>query len=254
MENFKNLVLNELDRIDNTIETDGKIAVFDLDNTLIDGDISDTIFTYMMSKGFKFQINYQDFLGQIHTNTRNLFRNFPTYFEGIKRKDVIRSLEELLEINDFIFTESDLTFDVKTPKAKPEFVWLINELSSRNYLVSIVSASPDDVVKAIASAYFNLEHKYLFGIKSEFSTIGNTQFYTNRLIEPVPVFEGKETVFTHHFEKMPIISAGDSVNDLHLLNLTSSNGLIIICNEHQHKIDYLKSNVKAATRILTLNY
>lgn len=258
MIDFQNKILTQLDYLDNLHNKNNsniqKIASFDLDKTLIDGDFADTVYTYMISKGYKFKMDYQTFLKEITINPRDLFLDFPTFFNDMKRNEVIKHIKEVIKLDDFTFEENDTTFEAKVPKPKEEFLWLIEELKIRDYTISVISASPEDIVKEVSKTYYNLEGEEVYGIKSKFKITNNHEVYTDEIHLPTSVIEGKAIVYNSLFEHKPLITAGDSINDLYLLNLTQNEGITILCNKTHDKIEYIKSHLKTNTQIVTINY
>lgn len=262
MKDFQEKILIHLDFLDVLFKKENsnndfpspKIASFDLDKTLIDGDFADTVYTYMISKGYKFKMDYQTFLKEISINPRHLFLDFPTFFRNLKRDEVKKYIREVIKLDKFTFEENETTFEAKVPKPKEEFLWLIEELKMRNYIISVISASPEDIVKEVSKTYYNLEGEVVFGIKSKFSIMNNEEVYTDEIHLPTSVIEGKAIVYNTLFEHKPLITAGDSINDLYLLNLTKNDGITILCNKIHDKIDYIKSHLKTNTKIITINY
>lgn len=256
-ENIKILIENSLKNssklnIDNNKKN--PIAVFDLDRTLIVGDISDTVFAYCKSIGHKLNLGWEDFLEEIKINPRKLFLEFPTYFQGFEKDFVINATKEVLKHQSIEFTENSKTFSSVVPKPKEEFVWLIDYLKSLNFKIGVISASPEDIVKTITKEFFGLEGDEIAGIKSVFETQNGKEVYTNLIILPTTVIEGKADVYHQIFDTMPLITAGDSLNDIYLLNLTHENGFSIICNPEESRRKNIISQLIPKIKTIELEY
>lgn len=233
-----------------------KIAVFDLDNTLIDGDISDCVFAYIKSQGIETKITWDEFHHQLIHNTRKIFLDFPTLFENIKKNDIIHFTKEVLKLEKVSFIEKGKNYSTTVPKIKNEFVWLIDLLRQHNYEIGVISASPEDVVRTISYEFYKLESEKVRGIRSIFheNDIDKHHYYSNKIELPTTVIEGKEIIYKEMFDYPPILTAGDSMNDIFMLNLTHNNGVSLICNENIEKRQKIKQHLLPHINTIELHY
>jgi len=103
-----------------------------------------------------------------------------------------------------------------------EMVELIGALENQGFQTWIVSASNIYVVKALARRIGFPEERVL-GV--ELMTQGGR--YTDRIIEPSPVGEGKLEMFLDLVGRSPVFVAGDSMNDLELMENCDDTCLVI---------------------------
>lgn len=254
MQKFKDEVelLLEIASKENT--NNENIAVFDLDRTLIEGDISDTVFAYFKSIGHKLNLGWDEFLKEIKLNPRKLFLEFPTYFEGFEREFVIKATNEVLKHQTIEFIENNNKYISVVPKPKEEFIWLIEYLQKLNFKIGVISASPEDIVKTITKHFFGLEGSEVVGIKSIFKIHNEKELYTNQIILPTTVIEGKAEIYNQLFDTKPLITAGDSLNDIFMLNLTAENGFSIICNKDKERRNIIKSKLNPNIKTIEIEY
>lgn len=103
-----------------------------------------------------------------------------------------------------------------------EMVELIGALENSGFQTWIVTASNAYVVKALARRIGFPEERVL-GV--ELQTQGGR--YTDRIIEPSPVGEGKLEMFLDLVGRSPVLVAGDSMNDLELMENCEDTNLVI---------------------------
>lgn len=97
--------------------------------------------------------------------------------------------------------------------ARREIVELINYLRGKGVSIWIVSASSEPAVRA-AARHFGIEAEVI-GVRSMLEN----RIFTSELQEPIPMFEGKAVCIKARIDstKAPILAAGDSMNDLPML-------------------------------------
>ncbi len=103
-----------------------------------------------------------------------------------------------------------------------EMVELIGALENQGFQTWIVTASNAYIVKALARRIGFPEERVL-GV--ELQTQGGR--YTDRIIEPSPVGEGKLEMFLDLVGRSPVFVAGDSMNDLELMENCEDTCLVI---------------------------
>lgn len=253
---FKQEIVKLVEELISNNSLKEKIAVFDLDRTLIEGDISDTVFAYFKSIGHRLNLEWDVFLEEIKINPRKLFLEFPTYFQGFEREFVIYATKEVLKYEKINFTENGKLYTSVVPKPKDEFIWLIEYLQSLNFKIGVISASPEDIVKTISKEFYGLDGDKIVGIKSVFEKQNENEkeIYTNQIVMPTTVIEGKADVYHSLFDEKPLITAGDSLNDIYMLNLTHNNGFSIVCNKDINRRELIKSKLHPFIKTVELAY
>ncbi len=109
-------------------------------------------------------------------------------------------------------------------QARPEMQNLVQTMRDTKMIPIVVSASQQDIVQAIANAYYGFEDSEVIGI----SITQSNGAFTNGLFPPIPFRLGKveaiQKFLLHHFSDLgtrPIFCAGDSNTDLEFLGYSS---------------------------------
>jgi hypothetical protein len=123
---------------------------------------------------------------------------------------------------------------IPVPVAHPLMIELIHYLKKKSFRIHIISASNHFSVRLIARELFGLPESCAFGIqpclKAKKPDTGGEReaVLTARLKKPIPYGIGKARLYKQHISEFPpLITAGDSRSDLHLLRLTHPDGLAI---------------------------
>jgi hypothetical protein len=76
----------------------------------------------------------------------------------------------------------------------------------------------------VVSTFFGIDESNAYGVRLK----SNEGILTNEVLEPIPVTLGKADVLKSILgDEKPLISAGDTINDLYMLKMTDSDGLIL---------------------------
>lgn len=120
-----------------------------------------------------------------------------------------------------------------------EMLELMQALNNYGFDTWIVSASNAYIVRALARRIGHPEERVI-GI--ELHTQGGS--YTDRVVEPVPIGEGKLELFLDTVGRSPVLMVGDSMNDFEMLE--NCEGVSIVIDrgdeelvENAHKLDWL---------------
>lgn len=103
-----------------------------------------------------------------------------------------------------------------------EMLELLQALNNYGFETWIVSASNTYIVKALARRIGHPEERVL-GI--ELQTQGGS--YTDRVVEPTPIGEGKLELFLDTVGRSPVLMIGDSMNDFELLENCEGVSIVI---------------------------
>jgi len=240
-----------------------KIAVFDLDNTLLIGDVGDAVFALLKNKE---QISPLTVDGHLIPLTWKLYREiyqqegreaaYSTIVKvmaGLPLKTLIDlSLEVMALETPFLELEG-----VHIPVPRPQRVMtaLLSLLKSLEYDIFVISASNCFTVKKVAARYFQLPEDHVFGITPRLEKMkGNKEeILTAELIPPVTVVQGKVEAY-HRYIGMtaPLISGGDSLTDIPMLNLTHPQGTIIWVGENEKGLMEIESSIRHPQRLFFL--
>lgn len=212
-----------------------KRAVFDLDNTLLIGDIGDALFARLKEAekkesvkvdGTKINFSWSEYRNLIKTgNSEKAYKDVVKSMSGIPLATVKAFTRELIH-NDFMYIEIEEE-KVPIPFVNPVMETLINFLNALNYKIFVISASNATSVKLICREFFDIPEENAFGIESVLKKIDEKlSIFTNELIDPVPVGEGKARLYIKEKgDVLPLIVAGDSLWDVPLLKTVHEDGI-----------------------------
>lgn len=224
------------------IQVSRKIAVFDLDDTLLDGDIGDAVFarlklaetTRILTVHHKrISLEWSEYRILIKTGKKQeAYRKVVTCMAGIPLKTLIHTTRNLIRSSGGrIEIEGDT---VPFPTINPLIHGLLGLLKKLKYHIMIISASNHFSVRLAAGELLGLRRSQAFGIRPKLTYLRpkpdsrRIAVLTGTLHEPVPWARGKADLYRQQAGLIqPLITGGDSESDIFLLNLTHPRGLAI---------------------------
>lgn len=236
-----------------------KIAVFDLDNTLIIHDIGEAVFA---------RLKQAELGGPLTIDRKPIPLSWSQYRQLIlagKKKDAYKKMVTAmagLPLNTLVSITREVLRpgfgpvpiegqSVPVPRVNPPMQTLIRLLQEWHYQIYIISASNHPSVQITAETLFAIPGFRAFGIRSrivERSLPGQKEkirLLTPDLLEPIPVDRGKAALYKKHIGSVPpLVTAGDSELDLPLLNLTHPQGLSIWVGSDPEKYRLIKIRSK----------
>jgi phosphoserine phosphatase len=251
------LIKNEFLRIqDLNIPDSEKIAAFDLDNTLINGDICESVFCYLKANNFELDLKWSDYLKLLDSgNFKKAYCDIITALKGLNIRTINSYVQTLINSNsiEIHFEEDGREYKYPLPKIKHDMINLIVLLKISGWKVSIISASSHIMVRKISDLLFKLNPEFVHGIKTEIEVTDNYEdLFTDKICGIITYSEGKSEQYKQLFgEIKPLITAGDSIGDIELINLTSEVGFSIICGNTISEMNSLKSLINQ--NIKTIN-
>lgn len=233
LKNEKAIDLNTLIQIPDdfiNLPDEEKIAVFDCDNTIIHGDISEAVFGLLKKKGYEMDFSWHEYNSLINdSNKEEAYKKLISCYSG-KSKYTIEDITNQTinkysdEIKFVSFTENGKFYSLPLPFKNSLMEKLILKLDMLGFNIYVISASSDISVKIVSREFFGIPKKNVHGMK----LAEKDGLLTSRIIEPISCFEGKRDVYHEFISKNPpLITAGDSNNDLPLLELTSPKGTVL---------------------------
>jgi phosphoserine phosphatase len=203
-----------------------RIAAFDLDNTLIIGDIGEAVLAQLLIDGASVGITWKEYLRLKKKSPREAFERAVSDMAALEVSTVHdATIRVLRKESPSLNVEG---FEVLVPTPHPAMMRLIGILSSLDYEIWVISASNDISVKATASEWLRISPQRVFGIRSR---VEKGKLWSE-LEQPVPIGRGKVELFKKFAgSSPPLISAGDSLQDLPLLSLTHPSGAAIWVGE-----------------------
>ncbi len=216
-----------------------KIAVFDLDNTLLIGDIGDALFTQLKiderDSGIplsvdkkKIPLTWPDFRVILEQKGKEAaYPLMTTAMAGIPEDTVIKATKRVMSSREPFLEVEGVKIPVPVPN--PVMQALVLYLKILHYQIYIISASNRYSVQLAALEFFGIPVDHVYAMKPG---VYHHEIYGNVLCDyidgPVTVVQGKVDTYKKMIGNIPpLITGGDSTTDIPLLNLTDPDGLII---------------------------
>jgi hypothetical protein len=247
---FQRVLDIESSLVKRRIQVRQKIAVFDLDDTLLDGDIGDAVFARLkLDENDRFLTIQQERLALEWNEYRTLVKSgkkqqaylrVVTCMAGIPLRILTLTTRNLIRASGGqIKIEGDT---VPLPTINPLMSGLLELLKKLKYRIMIISASNHFSVRLVAGELLGLQRSQAFGIRPKLTYLrpkpdsGRIAVLTGTLHEPVPWARGKADLYALHAGRIPpLITGGDSESDMFLLNLTHPQGLTIWAGKGGHQ-------------------
>ena len=217
-----------------------KTAFFDMDNTLLVGDIGELIILAILNNQsnlgkMKLSMNWEEY------NSCMAINGEPFAYQEIIKAKQGNSIENLRTLTNEILSDSqplkfsEGNFQILKPKPRPykAIKNLISELIEREYNIYVITASSHYIAETVISNWFpEININNVYGVRNKL--IGS--ILTNELENPFPINEGKGLVIDNITKNYkPLITAGDSPNDLFMFNRTHKEGIKLIVNHRVKK-------------------
>ncbi len=229
------------------IDSKTGIACFDFDNTLVKNDFGELVMNKIILDG----------LPKLKTNFENYFQNkilakliFESRFDNPKQFSIFIN-EEYLQIQNQIDVETSYRWSsfIFSGYKKSELrnfsreVWnneksksdskekvqifqdminLIFYLKKKSWLVYIITASPEEIIKEIAEE-FGIPEQNVIGM----NLVEESGILTDKILEPYTYGLGKVISFKTRTGKTPDLCFGDSMNDFELLSSAKLKGVAL---------------------------
>lgn len=219
-----------------------RIALFDLDNTLLIGDIGDAVFAQLLLDGFSLPLSWKEYRSMCKENPGFAYIEVVRALEGISMEYIIRVSKHLLQTNqDYLYCEGEA---VRIPKPNLLMTEVVRLLHDWHYSVFIVSASNDISAKIAGSVLFDVPINNIAGIKP--MVLGKK--LTSKVLEPIPIGNGKVAQYRlMSGDRMPMIVATDSMLDFPILEICDPDGIAIIVGKNEEL--YLKAKEELSLTI-----
>ncbi len=224
-----------------------KIALFDLDNTLIVGDIGDAVFAQLLILGLKSHISWEKYKKLRLQNPQLAYVEIVRAMSGLNPEYIIQLTRNLLKSNaDYLIYGGD---KIKVPKPNTILQEMVKVLKKLDFKIYIISASNDISAKVTGSMYFNISPEFIFGIRS----VVHLGKLSDEIIEPVPVCFGKVQLYQLlNSNALPFIVASDSELDLPIFELCDSGGIALIVGGNKSLTKRVKSVIKPNVKVFNI--
>lgn len=224
-----------------------KIAAFDLDNTLLVGDIGEAVFAQLLADGHDLPITWSDYRKLIIAHRKEAYETIVKALCGLSVGTVVKATHEVL-----FSTSADIQVpdgSVATPYAHPVMHSFVHYLRRLMYDVYIFTASNEISARIATSQLFGIPESNVFGVRSKI----DHDLLTDQIVLPPPIEDGKAQVYHRYIgSATPFITAGDSSLDIPLLRLTNPLGLSIWVGEERIGFQVAKSLIGTQQRFYFL--
>lgn len=239
-----------------------KRAVFDLDNTILNGDIGEALFCRLKNleerervrrDGNTIDLTWEEYTGMISKGDKEAAYRQVTRCMGFVPRNLIADLTRELMNSDFRFLDHS-GVQISIPHIDPGMRALILLLKKENFEICVISASNSISVNIIVEEYLELDGEKGFGIESEvIKNEGGELLLTDRLKEPAPVNEGKAELYRNIFGmEMPLLTAGDSELDFPMLDLVCDGGIVLWRGDEGRELENLRSLIGDRASVISL--
>ncbi len=242
--------------------TGTKRAVFDLDNTILNGDIGDALFCRLKNlemqervrvDGKLIGLTWDSYMGMIKQGEKELaYRRVTECMEYVPESLIADLTRELMN-SDFRHIEHSGEH-IPIPHIDPGMRSIIDFLIIEKFDIYVISASNSTSVKVIAEEYLDLEKDKAFGIDSErHIDEDGREILSEVLKDPVPVNSGKADLYRALISnEMPLIVSGDAELDLPMLDLVDDGGLVLWRGDEGREWEQLKNLLGGRVEVLSL--
>jgi phosphoserine phosphatase len=205
-----------------------RIAVFDLDNTLLVGDIGNAVFAQLLSEGVPLSLTWPEYQQMIQEDPSIAYTEAVRTLNGLSLDYLVKMTKRVLALSSDSISCSGM--EVPVPRANLIMHEVIHLLRQWEYTIFVISASNDISAKIAASSLFDIPVNNIAGIKSKIVN----GIITSQLLGPIPVGDGKVAQYRLlSGDCMPMIVATDSDLDLPLLQMCDPDGLAILVGENE---------------------
>jgi phosphoserine phosphatase len=206
-------------------------AAFDLDNTLLIGDIGEAVFAQLVKKNIVLNFGWNDYIKLIKSDREKAYFKVVEVMNNIELKVVENITREIIQTNDI---EIELE-GYKIPIPKPNIIMqsIVTLLNASGIAVNVVTASNRVSAEIICLQYFGIPASNVFGARVDIND--NNRIKTK--FNEIPYGKEKVNVLKREFKDKPVFTAGDATWDRFLLSYTTENGIRLWTGE---KSEYKK--------------
>jgi phosphoserine phosphatase len=221
-----------------------RIALFDLDNTLLVGDIGNAVFAQLLSENVPLSLPWSEYRQMLMDDPSTAYREAVRTLNGLSLDYLIQATKRVLSLRSDIITSRGV--EVPVPRANQIMVEVIHLLRQWEYTIFVISASNDISAKVAASTLFDIPVNNIAGIKPKIVN----GIITSHILNPIPVGDGKVAQYRLlSGDCMPMIVATDSETDLPLLHMCDPDGVAILVGENESLYETAKLELPLTVHI-----
>jgi phosphoserine phosphatase len=215
-----------------------KIALFDLDNTLLIGDIGEAVFAHLLAEGSPLKCTWEEYQSFLRCDVSAAYRLVVESMAGLTVREVEDATMKLLKKPaSFIKAGNE---HVPVPKPHPGMKQLVLLLRKLQYSLYVISASNQISVRITAEEFFGIPPECSFGIETK--TVSG--FLSATLVKPFPIAAGKVDVYHKYISTLPpLVTATDSLVDAPMLGLTDPIGLSLWVGKNRSEFKAVREHI-----------
>lgn len=204
----------------NSLSIVGKpYAAFDLDNTLLTGDIGEAVFALLVKKGLIKNFGWKDYMALIEKNKLKAYKLIIDLMQGLTLQQLRRITNEVVNTKNSTITIEGHKLPI--PKPNKQMQSILEILKKKGIAIYIVTASNEVSAQIICKKYFNIPESNIIGAevacnKKGIIKLGEKEF---------PYAKGKVKILKKKFKNKPLVTGGDSPGDIYLLRHTAKGGI-----------------------------
>lgn len=226
-----------------------KIAAFDMDNTLLEGDIGEAVFSQLKLDEKTQPVTVTKKLIPFSwpecremmekQGKKEAYTKMVTAMAGIPVETVIETTRRVMALNiPYLAVEG---VKVLVPRPNEVMQALVKYLKSLDYTVYIISATNTYSVQYMAEEYFDIPAIHAIGMRPTVINEENGGILGAEIDGPITVGEGKVEAYHRFIGSIPpLVTAGDSTSDIRIMGLTSPQGLSIWVGDDDQKYESIK--------------
>lgn len=229
-----------------------KIAAFDLDNTLLIGDIGEAAFIQLRLDqqlapltidGSPMPFSWREYHALLQENKKEeAFTQMVASYVNVPEETITRATATVMKCG--LTQLSAEGGRVPVPRPNPVTRAFVQYLQSLDYTIYVISASQQLSVQYVAKEYFNIPETHVIAMRNKMTRIDGRNVLSAEIVKPWTVGQGKADSYHHYIGSTPpLITAGDSTTDLPILDLTDANGLIVWVGGDEKKWQYVQEKL-----------
>ena len=220
-----------------------KIALFDLDNTLLVGDIGEAVFACLLAGAAPLKCTWEEYQSFLRCDVTAAYRLVVESMAGLSVREVEEATVKVLK-HPAPFIEAG-NAHVPVPRPHPGMRKLVLLLQKLRYKVYVISASNQISVRITAEEFFGIPPENSFGIETKTAS----KLLSATLVKPFPISAGKVDVYHKYVSTVsPLITATDSLIDAPMLGLTDPIGLSLWVGKNRSEFKAVKERIRQPQR------
>lgn len=213
-------------------------AVFDLDQTLLQGDIGEAVHARLLLDHEPVQLSWQAYRALVAKDPPSAYLAAADALRGLPLEVVIQATLRLTTTSTReILVDRSL---IPVPRPHPVMRAVVALLHNQGYAVHVITASHQLPARIVCSEFFGIPEERVHGVRSALEG----ERLSDRLLPPHPIGEGKCDVYrTFVGTDAPLVTGGDSALDLPMVDLAADDGLVIWVGEDRLRFEMMKARL-----------